>query len=183
MTIFETPSVDDLPDDIRERIEAETEQAGFTPNVFPAMAYRPSHFRAFVDYYDALLEETTLERPEIEMIVLAVSGLNGCHYCQVSHGAMLRVYGDDKFLAEQIASNHRIADIGDEHTAMLDFAVKLTEHPGQVGRDDIAALRDAGFTQMEIWDIGSVVSFYNLSNRMATLTDMQPNEEFYDMGR
>ena len=180
---FPTPAVEDLPGDVRERIEEETERAGFTPNVFPAFGYRPSHFRAFFDYHDALVEETALERVEIEMIVVTVSGINDCLYCVVAHGALVRYFSEDPTLADKLATNHRSADLSERHRAMLDFAVKLTEEPGHIDDADLEALKDAGFSEEAIWDIGSVVAFYNLSNRMASLTDMRPNEEFYGFAR
>ena len=183
MTRFEVPDVEDLPEDLQERIEDETEQAGFTPNVFLAMAYRPKQAQAFFDYHDALLEETALEREEIEMLIVTVSGVNDCLYCIVAHGALCRIYADDPHLAEQLAANHRTANVNDAHRAMLDFAVKLTEEPERIEDADLQRLRDHGFSQEAIWDIGNVVSFYNLSNRMAHLADMRPNPEFYDLGR
>ena len=180
---FPVPEMEDLPEDIRERIDEETERAGFTPNVFSAFAYKPSHFRAFFEYHDALTEDTTLEREEIEMIVVTVSGINDCLYCVVAHGALLRIFAGAPKLADQLATNHRTADLSGQHRAMLDFAAKLTETPGKVDDDDVARLREAGFSNEEIWDIGSVVAVFNLSNRMATLADMRPNDVFYAMGR
>lgn len=183
MTRFPVPDLDDLPEDVRERIEEETERAGFTPNVFPAFAYRPGQFRAFFDYYDALHDNSPLEPEEIEMVVVAVSGANDCLYCVVAHGALLRIFAEDPHLAEQLATNHRTAEISDAHRAMCDLAVKLTDDPAAVEQDDIDRLRDHGFSLTEIWDIGSTASLFNLSNRMAHLADMRPNEEFYGMGR
>lgn len=180
---FPVPELSDLPEDIKERIESETERAGFTPNVFSAFAYKPSHFRAFFEYHDAIVDESTLEREEIEMLIVTVSGVNDCLYCVVAHGALLRVYADAPKLAEQLATNHRSADLSEPHRAMLDFAVTLTETPGKVDERDLERLREAGFSTEEIWDIGSVVALFNLSNRMATLADIRPNEEFYTLGR
>ena len=183
MTRFEVPDTEELPDDLQERIEEEAERAGFTPNVFLALGYRPKQARAFIAYHDALLEETALEREEIEMLIVTVSGVNDCLYCIVAHGALCRIYADAPMLAEQLTANHRTADINDAHRAMLDFAVKLTEEPEKIEDDDLERLRDYGFSEEEICDIGNVVSFYNLSNRMAHLADMRPNEEFYTLGR
>ena len=180
---FPVPDIENLPEDVRERIEAETEDAGFTPNVFSAFAYKPSHFRAFFDYHDALTDDTPLEREEVEMLVVTVSGVNDCLYCVVAHGALLRIFAEAPKLADQLATNHRTADLSDAHRTMLDFAVKLTEAPGRVDDDDLAALRETGFSTEEIWDITSVVALFNLSNRMATVTDMRPNDEFYGLGR
>lgn len=179
---FSVPDRESLPDDVRERIDAETDRAGFTPNVFRAMAYRPEHFRAFFAYHDALVEATALEREEIELVVVAVSGVNDCLYCVVAHGALLRLYADDPRLAEQVATNHRTADLNDAHRAMLDFAVTLTETPGRVD-DDVERLESHGFSRRAVWDIASVTAFFNLSNRLAQVADMRPNEAFYELGR
>lgn len=183
MTRFPVPDRDELPEDVQERIEAETERSGFTPNVFEAFAYRPAQFRAFFDYYDALVEESPLSREELELVIVAVSGANDCLYCVVAHGALLRIYADDPHLAEQVATDYRTADIGDAHRAMCDLAVKLTERPAAVEEADIERLRDHGFSMAEIWDVGATAALFNLSNRMAHLTDMRPNEEFYELGR
>jgi uncharacterized peroxidase-related enzyme len=183
MTRFPVPDHDDLPEDVRERIDEEAERAGFRPNVMSAMAYRPAQFRAFFDYHDALVDESALEREEIEMIVLAVSGANDCLYCVVAHGALLRIYADHPHLAEQLATNHRTADINEAHRAMCDLAVQLTEDPATVAESDLELLREHGFSDEAIWDIGAVASLFNLSNRMAHLADMRPNEEFYRLGR
>lgn len=180
---FPVPDREELPEDVRKRIEAETEEAGFTPNVFDAFAYKPEHFRPFFDYHDALVESTPLSRAEVEMLVVTVSGVNDCLYCVVAHGALCRIYADDPQLADQLATNHRTADLSKRHRAMLDFAEKLTEEPGRVDDADVQALREAGFSQEEVWDVASVVAVFNLSNRMATVADMRPNEEFYDLGR
>ncbi len=180
---FPVPDVEDVPDDLQDRITEETERAGFTPNVFSAYAYKPSHFRAFFAYYDALVEDTPLAREEVEMLVVATSGVNDCLYCVVAHGALCRIYAEAPKLADQLATNHRQADVSAEHRAMLDFAVKLTESPERITDDDLEQLRDAGFSEEEIWDVGAVTAFFNLSNRMAALADMRPNDEFYEMGR
>jgi uncharacterized peroxidase-related enzyme len=183
MTRFPVPDVEELPEDLRERIDEEEERAGFVPHVFLAYAYRPSHFRAFFAYYDALVEDTELEREEIEMIVVAVSGLNHCYYCNVAHGALLRIYSENLRLADQLVANYRTAEIDEKRRRMLDLAVKLTEAPEEVEEGDLQRLREVGYSQRAIWDIGSVAAFFNLSNRMAHLADMRPNEEFQTMGR
>ena len=183
MTRFPVPDPEELPEDVRERIDAETERAGFTPNVFQAFAYRPAQFRAFFAYYDAIVEESPLSREEIELVIVAVSGANDCLYCVVAHGALLRIYAEDPHLAEQVATDYRTADIDDQHRALCEFAVQLTEDPAAVGDADVAALREHGFSLGEIWDVGSLAALFNLSNRMAHLADMRPNEEFYDLGR
>ena len=183
MTRFPVPDAEELPSDLRERIEYETERAGFTPNVFLAYGYRPAQFRAFFGYYDAIIDESSLEREEIEMVVVATSGANDCLYCVVAHGALLRIYGEDPHLAEQLATNHRTANISEAHRAMCDIAVKLTERPAEIEDEDIDTLRDHGFSMEEIWDIASLTALFNLSNRMAHFADWRPNEEFYQLGR
>jgi len=183
MARFPVPNEDDLPDDLRERIDAETERAGFTPNVFAALAYAPDQFRAFVDFHDALVDGTSLDREEVEMIVVAVSGVNHCYYCNVAHGALVRIYADDPLLADQLVANYRTADVSDERLLMLAVAVKLTERPAEVTDADLDALAEAGFSEREIWDIGAVTAFFNLSNRLASFVDMRPNREFHTLGR
>ena len=183
MDRFPVPAFKDLPEDLQERIAEETDRSGFTPNVFSAFAYKPSHFRAFFQYHDALVEDTALAREEIEMIVVAVSGVNHCYYCNVAHGALVRIYAEDPTLADQLIANYRTADISEAHRTMLDVAVKLTERPTEIGPADFEALREAGFSDEAIWDIGAVTAFYNLSNRMAMFAEMQPNDEFHTLGR
>jgi uncharacterized peroxidase-related enzyme len=183
MTRFPVPDYDDLPEDLQARIDEETERAGFTPNVFEAVGYRPEQARAFIDYHDALVDHSELAREEIEMIVVAVSGVNDCLYCIVAHGALCRIFAEAPKLADQIAANHHTADVNEKHQAMLDFAVKLTENQAEVDEDDIEELVDHGFSRKAVWDIGAVTAFYNLSNRLAHMADMRPNEEFYTMGR
>ncbi len=180
---FPVPDREDLPDDVLDRIDEERERAGFTPNVLSAFAYKPSHFRAFMAYHDALIDDTTLAREEIEMLVVTVSGVNDCLYCVVAHGALLRIYAGAPKLADQLATNHRSADLSEQHRTMLDVAVELTESPGEIDEGAIERLRDVGFSTEEIWDIASVVAVFNLSNRMATFADMRPNDEFYRLGR
>lgn len=180
---FPVPDFEDLPEDLRDRIAEEAEEAGFTPNVFAALAYKPSQFRAFLAFHDALVDDTPLERIEVEMIVVAVSGVNHCLYCNVAHGALCRIYGDDPQLAEQLISNYRTANVSEKRREMLDVAVKLTEAPATVTSDDLDRLYEAGYSEEEVWDIGAVASFFNLSNRLATFADWRPNDEFYDLGR
>ncbi|UWG50740.1 Alkylhydroperoxidase family enzyme [Halalkaliarchaeum sp. AArc-CO] len=180
---FPVPEFGELPADLQERIAQETADAGFTPNVFAALAHRPEHFRPFVDFHDAIVEESALDRAEIEMIVVAVSGVNHCLYCNVAHGALCRIYAGDPQLAEQLISNYRTADVSDAHRVMLEVAVKLTERPETVTREDLDRLYDAGFSEAEVWDVGVVAAFFNLSNRLATFADWRPNDEFYELGR
>ena len=182
MRRFPVPDFADLPEDLQNRISEETETAGFTPNVFSAFAYKPSHFRAFFKYHDALVDDSALDREEVEMIVVATAGVNHCYYCNVAHGALVRIYAKDPKLADQLATNWRSAELSSRHEAMCAFAEKLTAEPSKVDGADLEAMREQ-FTDEEIWDIASVVSYYNLSNRMATLFDMRPNDEFYTLGR
>jgi uncharacterized peroxidase-related enzyme len=175
----------DLPADLRERIEQVQEKAGFVPNVFLALAHRPDELRAFMAYHDALLlrEGSKLTKGEREMIVVATSGANNCLYCVVAHGAILRVYEKKPLLADQIAVNHRKADITPRQTAMLDFALKVTRASHEIGDADFDALRAHGFGDEDIWDIAGISAFFGLSNRMANVISLRPNDEFYLMGR
>jgi len=181
---FPVPDPATLPEDIRKVVEANAAKTGFTPNVFLAYGYKPEHFRAFFHYYDVLMKgPSELSRAEREMIVLAVSRVNACTYCTVAHGAALRILSKNPVLADQISANYRVADITPRQRAMLDFAVKVTGHSADIDQADFERLRGHGFTDSDIWDIGAVAAFFNLSNRMANLVDMKPNREFYDLGR
>jgi uncharacterized peroxidase-related enzyme len=179
------PDLKDVPADIRERIAQVQEKAGFVPNVFLALAHRPAEFRAFLAYHDALLlkEESGLSKGEREMIIVATSGANNCLYCVVAHGAILRVYEKKPLVADQIAVNHRKADISPRQKAMLDFALKVTRASHEVADADFDALRAHGFSAEDIWDIAAISAFFGLSNRMANVMSLRPNEEFYLMGR
>ena len=181
---FPVPEIADLPDDIRERILVVQEKAEFVPNVFLALAHRPDEFRAFFAYHDALMEkECGLTKGEREMIVVATSGINQCIYCVVAHGAVLRIREKNPLLADQVATNYRKADISPRQKTMLDFAVKVSSSANEVSDADIEQMHQAGFSDDDIWDIGAVSAFFSLSNRMANLTNMRPNDEFYLMGR
>jgi uncharacterized peroxidase-related enzyme len=181
---YPVPEIKDLPQDIRDRILAVQAKAGFVPNVFLVLAHRPDEFRAFFAYHDALMEkEGGLTRAEREMIVVATSALNQCQYCVVAHGAILRVRAKNPLIADQVAANYRKADITPRQKAMLDFSVKVSRHAEEVGDADFDALRSHGFSDEDIWDIGAISAFFALSNRMANLIDMRPNDEFYLIGR
>ncbi len=181
---YPVPDLSELPPDVRARIEAVQEKAGFVPNVFLTLAHRPEEFRAFFDYHDALmLKEGGLSKAEREMIVVATSSVNDCHYCVVAHGAILRIYAKNPLVADQVAINYRKADITDRQRAMLDFAVKVAVSPGQIDDEDFAKLSSHEFSEEDIWDIGAIAGFFGLSNRMANLIQMRPNDEFYVMGR
>jgi len=181
---YPVPELKDLPADIRERILAVQEKSGFVPNVFLAFAHRPEEFRAFFAYHDALMEkEGGLSKAEREMIVVATSGANQCQYCVVAHGAILRVRARNPLIADQVAVNYRKADLTPRERAMLDFAMKVALESHAIGDDDFAALRPHGFSDEDVWDIGAIAAFFALSNRMANLTSMRPNDEFYLLGR
>ena len=181
---FPVPELKDLPDDIRERILAVQEKSGFVPNVFLVLAHRPDEFRAFFAYHDALMEkEEGLSKGEREMIVVATSGLNQCIYCVVAHGAILRIREKNPYLADQVATNYRKADITDRQKAMLDFAAKVSLNAHEVNDVDFDELRKHDFSDDDIWDIGAIAAFFSLSNRMANVTTMRPNDEFYLLGR
>ena len=181
---FPVPELAGLPDDIRERILAVQEKAGFVPNVFLALAHRPDEFRAFFAYHDALMErESGLSKADMEMIIVTTSGANDCLYCVVAHGAVLRIRAKDPLVADQVAVNYRKADISERQKAMLAFAMKVCEDAQSIGEADYAALHEHGFSDEDIWDIGAITAFFGLSNRMANLISMRPNDEFFMMGR
>ena len=181
---YPVPALAGLPDDIRARILEVQEKAGFVPNVFVTLAHRPDEFRAFFAYHDALmLKDGGLTKAEREMIVVATSGANDCLYCIVAHGAILRIYAKNPLVADQVAVNYRKADITPRQKAMLAFALKVALHSVEIADEDFAALRAHGFSDEDIWDIGAIAAFFALSNRMANLIAMRPNDEFYTLGR
>ena len=181
---FPVPSLESMPADIRERILAVQEKSGFVPSVFLVLAHRPDEFRAFFAYHDALMEKDGgLTKAEREMIVVATSGANQCQYCVVAHGAILRIRAKNPLLADQVAINYRKADITDRQKAMLDFALKVSLSAHAVSEADLAELKRHGFTDDDVWDITAIAAFFALSNRMANVTNMRPNDEFYLLGR
>jgi uncharacterized peroxidase-related enzyme len=181
---YPVPKLEDLPADMRERIEQVQQKAGFVPNVFITLAHRPDEFRAFFAYHDALLlKEGGLTKAEREMIIVATSAANQCHYCVIAHGAILRVYAKNPLIADQIAVNYRKADITPRQRAMLDFAMKVSQQANTVTEADFAAVAGHGFSDDDIWDIAAIAAFFALSNRMANVTAMRPNDEFYMLGR
>ena len=182
---YPVPELKSLPADLRTRIEEVQEKAGFVPNVFLALAHRPDELRAFMAYHDALLlrEGANLTKGEREMIIVATSGANNCLYCVVAHGAILRVYEKKPLIADQVAVNHRKADLTPRQKAMLDFALKVTRASHEIVDADFEALRAHGFDDEDIWDIAGISAFFGLSNRMANLISLRPNDEFYLMGR
>ena len=185
MDRYLAPEIRDLPDDIRAKVLEVQEKAGFVPNVFLTLARRPAEWRAFFAYHDALMlrEESGLSTGEREMIVTTTSAANNCLYCVVAHGAILRIYEKKAMLADQVAINYRKADITERQRTMLDFAMKVCLRSADINDGDFSALHAQGFSDEDIWDIGAITAFFGLSNRMANLSGMQPNPEFYLMGR
>lgn len=181
---FPVPELSDIPPDILERLLAVQEKSGFIPNVFLVLAHRPDEFRAFFAYHDALMDKSgNLTKAEREMIVVATSNANQCQYCVIAHGAILRIRAKNPLIADQVAVNYRKADITDRQKAMLDFAFKVAFEAYAVEEADFAALARHGFTDEDAWDISAIAAFFALSNRMANVTRMRPNAEFYTLGR
>ena len=181
---YPVPELKDIPEDIRTRILGVQEKSGFVPNVFLALAHRPDEFRAFFAYHDAIMEkEGGLTKAEREMIVVATSNANQCQYCVVAHGAILRIRAKNPLVADQVAVNYRKADITPKQKAMLDFAMKVAFEAYAINDADFETLRGHGFDDEDIWDIGAISAFFGLSNRMANMTSMRPNDEFYLLGR
>jgi uncharacterized peroxidase-related enzyme len=186
---YPAPEIHDLPEDIKAKVLEVQEKAGFVPNVFLALARRPAEWRAFFAYHDALMvpesvgRASGLTKGEREMIVTTTSAANHCLYCVVAHGAILRIYEKKPLVADQVAINHRKADISPRQRAMLDFAMKVCQHSDQVEDADFATLHAHGFDDEDIWDIAAITAFFGLSNRMASFSGMMPNPEFYLMGR
>jgi uncharacterized peroxidase-related enzyme len=182
---YPLPDLNTLPEDIQSKILEVQEKAGFIPNVFLTLARRPAEWRAFFAYHDALMlrEDSSLTKGEREMIVTTTSAANQCLYCVVAHGALLRIYEKKPLVADQVAINYRKADISPRQRAMLDFAMKVCESSHTVAEEDFKALHAHGFSDEDIWDIAGITAFFGLSNRMANVSGMQPNPEFYLMGR
>src|SRR5258705_340620 len=178
------PAAAALRGDIRGRILEGQDKAGFVPHVFLVLARRPDEFRAFFAYHDArMIKEGGLSKAEREMIVVATSGANDCLYCVVAHGAILRIRAKNPQISDQIAVNYRKADITPRHRAMLDFAMKVSTEAHGISEADFSAVASHGFSDDDIWDIAAISAFFALSNRMANVTGMRPNDEFYIMGR
>ena len=181
---FPVPELSGLPDDIRSRILAVQEKSGFVPNVFLVLAHRPDEFRAFFAYHDALMDKPgPISKAEREMIVVATSNANQCQYCVVAHGAILRIRAKNPLIADQVAINYRKADLTPRQKAMLDFAMKVSAQSYAVNDSDFETLNQHGFSQEDAWDIAAIAAFFGLSNRMANVTSMRPNDAFYSMGR
>ncbi len=182
---FSLPDLDSLPEDIRRRFDEVQEKAGFIPNIFLVLARRPAEFRAFIAYHDALMDKETpgLGLAEREMIVVATSARNQCQYCVIAHGAILRIRAKNPYIADQLATNYRKADISERQKAMLDFALKVSRKAEKVDESDYQRLNEFGFDDEDIWDIASISAFFGLSNRIVNVSSMRTNDEFYLMGR
>lgn len=181
---FSVPSLSEMPDDIRERVLAVQEKSGFIPNVFLVLARRPDEFRAFFAYHDTLMDKPgNLTKAEREMIVVATSSLNQCQYCVVAHGAILRIRAKNSTIADQVAANYRKADVSGRQKAMIDFAVKVSTEAHLVDEHDFDVMKSNGFSEEDCWDIAAISAFFSLSNRIANVANLKPNNEFYGMGR
>ena len=181
---FPVTELDELPDDLRERIGVIAQKSGFMPNIFRALGHRPAELRAFLDYHDALMDrQDGLSKAERELVVVATSGANHCTYCVVAHGAILRIRSKDAQLADRVAANPWRAELDERQRAIVDLALALTRRPEMFGDADVARARSAGLTEDEIWDVGAITALFAASNRLAHLTGLRPNPEFYAMGR
>jgi uncharacterized peroxidase-related enzyme len=183
--MFDETRLDDLPDDLRARIEEVREKSGFVPNVFLALARRPVEWRAFFALHDALMDKETpaLSRGDRELVVVATSAENRCLYCVVAHGAIARIRTRDPRIADQVATDWRSAELDERQRAVLDVAVRFAVRPWTVTEEVLGSLRHHGLTDDDIWDVGAISAFFAMSNRLAALTGLRPNEEFYLMGR
>lgn len=185
MSRFPIPDRADLPADLRARIDDVEEKSGFVPNVFLALAHRPDEWRAFFSYHDALMDKETpaLARGDRELIVVATSAQNHCLYCVVAHGAIARIRARDPRIADQVATDWRKAELDDRQRAIIEVAVRFATEPWTVTDEHLAALRQLGLTDEDVWDVGAIAAFFAMSNRLVHLTAMMPNEEFYLLGR
>ena len=181
---FPVPSLEQIPEDLRNRIVDIQEKTGFVPNVFLTLAHRPEELRAFMAYHDTLMDgDSGLSKAEREMIVVATSALNDCQYCVIAHGAILRIRARNPLVSDQVAINYQKADLTMREDAMIEFALKVASSSGALSDEDIAKVRAQGFSMEDVWDIGAITAFFALSNRMANLTSMRPNDEFFSMAR
>jgi uncharacterized peroxidase-related enzyme len=181
---FPIPSLEQIPEDLRNRILEIQKKTGFIPNVFLTLAHRPEELRAFMAYHDTLMDgDSGLSKAEREMIVVATSALNDCQYCVIAHGAILRIRARNRLLSDQVAINYQKADLTMREDAMIEFALKVASSSGALSDEDIAKVRAQGFSMEDVWDIGAITAFFALSNRMANLTSMRPNDEFFSMAR
>ena len=181
---FPVPSLEQIPEDLRNRIVEIQEKTGFVPNVFLTLAHRPEELRAFMAYHDTLMDgDSGLSKAEREMIVVATSALNDCQYCVIAHGAILRIRARNPLISDQVAINYQKADLTMREDAMIEFALKVASSSGALSDEDIAKVRAQGFSMEDVWDIGAITALFALSNRMANLTSMRPNDEFFSMAR
>ena len=181
---FHVPTLDEMPDDIRELIESVSEKSGFVPNVFVALAARPEEFRAFFTLHDTLMDKSEgLSKAERELIVVATSAVNECMYCVIAHGAILRIRSKNPLIADQVAINPAKATLSQRERDIVNFALHVATDSATVTDAEIDDMRDKGFTDDEIWDIGAITAFFALSNRLANFAGISPNAEFYAMGR
>ncbi len=182
---FDVPRLEDLPEDIRQRLEGVQNKSGFLPNIFIGLARRPDEFRAFFAYHDALLESQNgqLTKADKEMIIVTTSAINDCQYCIIAHGAILRIRAKNPLIADQVAVNYLKADLEPRQKVMLDFACRVAEHSSAVSDDDIQTVLDAGVNPDDVWDIMAITAFFAMSNRLANVASVRPNAEFYAMGR
>ena len=181
---FPIPSLEQIPEDLRNRILEIQKKTGFIPNVFLTLAHRPEELRAFMAYHDTLMDgDSGLSKAEREMIVVATSALNDCQYCVIAHGAILRIRARNPLLSDQVAINYQKADLTMREDAMIEFALKVASSSGALSDEDIAKVRAQGFSMEDVWDIGAITAFFALSNRMANLISMRPNDEFFSMAR
>ena len=181
---FPVTELEELPDDLRVRVGVIAQKSGFVPNIFRALGHRPAELRAFLDYHDALMDrQDGLSKAERELVVVATSGANHCTYCVVAHGAILRIRSRDPHLADRVAVNPWRAELDERGRAIVDLALALTRQPEMFADADVARARSAGLTEDEIWDVGAITALFAASNRLAHLAALQPNPEFYAMGR
>jgi len=184
VTALDLPVASPLSEETRAYFAKCEEKLGLVPNVLKAYAFDEKKLRVFTEFYnDLMLADSGLSKLEREMIAVAVSAVNRCHYCLTAHGAAVRSLSGKPELGDEIVMNYRVADLSGRQRAMLDFAVKLTEQPDRIEEADRARLRDHGFNDRDIWDIASVAAFFNMTNRVATATAMRPNTEYYGQAR
>ena len=176
--------LDDMPEDLRARLAPIAERSGFVPNVFRALARRPAELRAFLDHHDALMErEEGLTKAERELIVVATSAANSCTYCVVAHGAILRIRAKDPEIADRVATNPYAVELPPRERAIVNLALLMATESATLVEADLDEAREAGLSDDEIWDVGAITALFAMSNRLAHLTALRPNPEFFALGR
>ncbi|WP_424938870.1 peroxidase-related enzyme [Aliiroseovarius sp. S253] len=184
VTKLDLPMVDPLPEDIQKYFDICDQKLGMVPNVLKAYAFDMAKLRPFMDMYnEVMLDDSGLSKLEREMIAVVVSSINRCWYCQVAHGAAVRQLSGNPQLGEAMVMNWRVADLDARQTAMLEFSEKITKASSETSETDRQALRDAGFSDRDIWDIAATVGFFSMSNRMASAVGMKPNDEYHAQNR